>query len=58
LDHNPYYYEWYYDYSVIYIPDEYINEESIAILDTEFSGFTDENIGNNLFVFKHPPINE
>jgi hypothetical protein len=42
-----------YDCSIIYIPDEYMNEESISILSIKIDGFTDENIGNNLFVAKH-----
>jgi uncharacterized protein YxeA len=37
---------------IIYIADEYMNEESIAILSRKIDGFTDENIGNNLFVAK------
>jgi uncharacterized protein YxeA len=41
-----------YGCSIIYIPDEYMNEESIAIVSGKFDYFTDENIGNNLFVAK------
>jgi hypothetical protein len=42
-----------YGCSIIYIPDEYMYEQSIAILSRKIDGFTDENIGNNLFVAKH-----
>jgi uncharacterized protein YxeA len=46
------YQQYSYDCSIIYIPDEYMNEESIAILYRFLDGFTDENLGNNLFVAK------
>jgi hypothetical protein len=42
-----------YDCTIIYIPDEYMYEQSITILSRKIDGFTDENIGNNLFVVKH-----
>jgi uncharacterized protein YxeA len=45
--------EYAYDCSIIYIPDECMNEESIAILSRKIDGITDENIGNNLFIAKH-----
>jgi hypothetical protein len=51
-------YEWEYYCSVIYIPDEYMNEETINTLKTKSNRFTDENIGNNLFIIKHPIFNE
>jgi hypothetical protein len=51
------YYEYVYYCSVIYVPDEYINSESIAILNREIFGFTDENIGDNLFIVVHPIMN-
>jgi hypothetical protein len=45
-----------YDCTVIYIPDEYLNEESIA---TVYAGFRlpFENIKENLFVMRHPVMN-
>jgi hypothetical protein len=48
------YYKWQYDCSVIYIPDEHMNEKSIALLDREISGFTDEKLKENLFIVKYP----
>jgi hypothetical protein len=45
-----------YDCSIIYIPDEYMNEESIATL--EKSGMLPfENVKGNLFVMKYPIMN-
>jgi hypothetical protein len=40
-----------YDCSVIYVPDEYMNEESIAALKTRIDSL--ENIKDNLFIVKH-----
>jgi hypothetical protein len=33
-----------------------MNEESITTLGKEIYGFTDENIGDNLFIVQHPII--
>jgi hypothetical protein len=44
-----------YDCSIMYIPDEYLNEESIATLDARILPF--EKVKGNLFVMKHPIMN-
>jgi uncharacterized protein YxeA len=46
-----------FDYSIIYIPDEYLNAESIAKLSSEFYGFTDENLEDNLYIAKNSSWN-
>jgi aspartyl/asparaginyl-tRNA synthetase len=45
-----------YDCSIIYIPDEFMNEESITTVKTELR-LPIENIKGNLFVMKHPVMN-
>jgi hypothetical protein len=47
-------YGFYSRYSIIYIPDEYMNDEVITKLNTEIHGSTLENIKENLFIAKLP----
>jgi hypothetical protein len=44
-----------YDCSIIYFPDEYMNEESIETLKTRIDDL--EHVTGNLFVIKYPIMN-